>query len=264
MKTPCLVWLAYAACTLLVAGCTPLMAGTTVFSVAHAGLDDSCLGMPSVITFIQLRSAKCVIWSDALRHGPYNDPKYAPKTYRCAGVHTTFDGRRVEWECETKDGSTFTHVTIDAKSYRLSQGRIFLVSTRSGVTKIRQLKPDPVKLDLEGPARPSPNALWNLAERDPTIRAFFQGPQDKTAPLAHFRFNGNAKNEGKGQAQFELKNTEFKQFALLNGKYALIALYLNGKYEFSSDTDGYRAICSTPAFEYKAFTVGIKLRAEEF
>ena len=29
-------------------------------------------------------------------------------------------------------------------------------------------------------------------------------------PLAHFRFQADAKNKGKGVAKFELKNTQFK------------------------------------------------------
>lgn len=80
-----------------------------------------------------------------------------------------------------------------------------------------------------------------------------KGLQDKTGPLAHFRFNGNAENECQGDAQFELRNTEFRGDAL----------YLNGKYDLDNKS-GSRAVCSTPTFDYTAFTVAIRLKAEEF
>ncbi len=72
--------------------------------------------------------------------------------------------------------------------------------------------------------------------------------------LARFRFNGNAKNEGQGEAKFELQNTQFKDNAL----------FLNGKYEFGGDKDGYRAVCSTPKIDYTTFTVALRLKAKGF
>src|SRR5262249_4573562 len=78
-------------------------------------------------------------------------------------------------------------------------------------------------------------------------------------PLAHFRFDGNAKNEGKGEAEFELKNTEFKENALyLNGKYENVRL--NGK----ANTDGFRAICTTPKMNYESFAVALRFKGESF
>jgi hypothetical protein len=75
-------------------------------------------------------------------------------------------------------------------------------------------------------------------------------------PLAHFRFEADAKNKGKGVAKFELKNTQFKDQAL----------YLNGKYEWGagSEANGYRAVCLTPTMNYETFTVVIKIKPEEF
>jgi hypothetical protein len=80
--------------------------------------------------------------------------------------------------------------------------------------------------------------------------------EDKPAAgsLAHFRFKGDAKDANKGNPEFELKNTEFKDDAL----------YLNGIYEHNGKNDGYRAVCKTPQLDYNKFTVAIRFKAEEF
>jgi hypothetical protein len=70
--------------------------------------------------------------------------------------------------------------------------------------------------------------------------------------VAHFRFDANAKDKSTGAAEFELKNTEFKD----------TALYLNGINEFQGN--GYRAICKTPKLNYQSFTLALKLKAEDF
>jgi hypothetical protein len=74
------------------------------------------------------------------------------------------------------------------------------------------------------------------------------------APLAHFRFDGNGKDEKKGNPAFELKNTQFKDNAL----------YLNGKYEFYMPGAGYRAVCKCPTLDYAKFTVAIRFKAEAY
>lgn len=82
-----------------------------------------------------------------------------------------------------------------------------------------------------------------------------QAGDDAAAPLALFRFNGNAKNEGRGDAKFELKNAPFKDNAL----------YLNGKYEFDADKkDAFHAVCLTPMIDYQTYTVALRVRAEDF
>jgi hypothetical protein len=80
-------------------------------------------------------------------------------------------------------------------------------------------------------------------------------PADKlpTAPLAHFRFNGNANDEIRSNPAFRLKNTQFKENAL----------YLNGEYETPFHV-GYYAVCATPKLDYMSFTVALKFKAEEF
>lgn len=72
--------------------------------------------------------------------------------------------------------------------------------------------------------------------------------------VAHFRFDGNAKNEGKGEAEFEFKNTEFKDKSL----------YLNGLYEHNPLEKGFRAVCKTPKLDYEKFSVALRFKAQEF
>ena len=84
------------------------------------------------------------------------------------------------------------------------------------------------------------------------VLAAESGPQPPL--LAHYRFNGDATDEIKGNPDFELKNTAFKQNAL----------YLNGQYEFGAEQKGYRAVCKTPQLNFSAFTVVIRFKTEAF
>jgi hypothetical protein len=95
----------------------------------------------------------------------------------------------------------------------------------------------------------TPDGLGKLPPAAPA-----RGEKSQAAPLAWFRFGGNDKNEGKGEATFELINTEFQQNAL----------YLNGIYESSGAPGGYRAVCRTPALNYETFTVAVRFKAEDF
>lgn len=74
------------------------------------------------------------------------------------------------------------------------------------------------------------------------------------APLAHFTFNGHVKNSGKGKAEFNLLDTDFKDDSLV----------LNGIYEHGPVRGGSHAVCPTPEFEFKAFTVTLRFNASEF
>lgn len=75
------------------------------------------------------------------------------------------DGRRVSWKCETPDGKTGA-VRINAATYDLAKGPVFLVSTKGGETQVVQLQRDLSKL---APGQPS---LEKLAKDDPDIAAF--------------------------------------------------------------------------------------------
>jgi hypothetical protein len=78
-------------------------------------------------------------------------------------------------------------------------------------------------------------------------------PKDEAAPLGRFKFDGNATNSGIGKATFRLKNTEFKDDALV----------LNGLYNGTKPA-GYKAECATPALDYNRFTVALRAQAEDF
>lgn len=95
-------------------------------------------------------------------------------------------------------------------------------------------------------------ALLMLAGVQQFALAGAQEPQ--AAPVAHFSFNGHARNDAPGKAEFDLRQTEFRDDAL----------WLNGIYEFGPESGGYHAVCRTPDFQFTAFTVALRFRAEEF
>jgi hypothetical protein len=85
--------------------------------------------------------------------------------YAEQGSAQSADGRSFEWEVWTEDGRT-GQVRIDDASYDLSEGTLFIVSTRGGTTEARQLARDlsGVPLDNEG--------ILAFAESDPDLAVF--------------------------------------------------------------------------------------------
>jgi hypothetical protein len=78
-------------------------------------------------------------------------------------------------------------------------------------------------------------------------------PTSLIIPMARFRFNGEARNEGNGIATVE--NAEFR-----NTESGVKALYLNGVYgEYKENT-----ICKTPELKYSTWTAVIRFKAENF
>ena len=67
----------------------------------------------------------------------------------------------------TKDGRTFSHISINSKDYDLDKGRLFLLSTEDAKIRILQLDRDPTKLRIG-----NLNELAEL-ENDPDLRDFF-------------------------------------------------------------------------------------------
>ena len=51
------------------------------------------------------------------------------------------DGPEVKWEWITRDGRTGT-VTINGEAYDAAAGRVFLIATRGGQVRVRQLLSD--------------------------------------------------------------------------------------------------------------------------
>jgi hypothetical protein len=76
----------------------------------------------------------------------------------------------------------------------------------------------------------------------------------RTPVLAHFRFDGNARDEVAGNPDFELKNARFQGNALA----------LNGKYDGTDRAAGFRAVCRTPKLDYRAFAVALRFKFDGF
>ena len=80
------------------------------------------------------------------------------------------DGRhKIEWKGETSDGRSGP-ITINAVTYDLANGSLFLVSTRGEQPQVLQLKRDTMKLK---PGEESKRSLEDLARNDPDIAPFF-------------------------------------------------------------------------------------------
>ena len=81
-------------------------------------------------------------------------------------------------------------------------------------------------------------------------------PNNKTddiGTLAHYRFDGDAKDATNKNGEFSLNNTEFRDNAL----------YLNGIYEKSGASNGYLASCIIPGLNYEKFSVAMRFKADE-
>lgn len=106
-------------------------------------------------------------------------------------------------------------------------------------------------------------ALWTVLSIITLVTrsAFALAPSDGPRPdephtntLAHYRFDGNPKDEKPWNPDFQLKNTEFRDNAL----------YLNGIYGIGKTPNEFRAVCLTPNLDYNQFTVALRFKAEDF
>jgi hypothetical protein len=77
----------------------------------------------------------------------------------------TLDGRQFEWLVHTMDGVT-AEMWIDGRSIDLSQGNMFLISTRGGEVEIVQLA-----RDLSGLTAGNAS-IEAMADNDPDVAAF--------------------------------------------------------------------------------------------
>lgn len=92
--------------------------------------------------------------------GSTEDPIHRQEGYAAAA-----DGRRVEWHLETADGMTATF-TIDGQPYDLTQGTLFLISTREDATQIKQLERDLSNVE------PTLESCEAFARSDPDVSDF--------------------------------------------------------------------------------------------
>ena len=79
--------------------------------------------------------------------------------------------------------------------------------------------------------------------------------QEPPKPLAHLRFDGDAKDSSGNNTKVLLKN----------GKFKSDALYVNGKYDMGAERNR-ATTCKlrTPSLEYDSFTVAMRFKAQEF
>jgi len=113
----------------------------------------------------------------------------------------------------------------------------------------------PVNAPAAAPQSPDPRSAAPETDSSWKHRLSLRLPEP--VPLAHFRFGVSATNQAKGNAHWRLENTAFREDSL----------YLNGEYAMMDDRDkagGYVAVCETPEFQYKAFTVFIRFKAADF
>ena len=140
----------------LVAGCDK-----TAFHVSTQQWSEPPVGSA---TRIQLGAEQCVILTDLEK------PEGGPLSFeRCSGSHRSADGGRFSWEAERNDGRTFSEVSIDRIRYKLSNGRLILVTRKTGKVVVQQLPRAPEKL----------RDLQREMEKDRDIRAFFADPDAK-------------------------------------------------------------------------------------
>jgi len=106
-----------------------------------------------------------VVWTDVSSGSNFLPPiTTKPEGFVFEGHHRGPDGRHIDCRCATTDGRTGA-VTINDKTFDLDQGALFLVSTISGQTQVRQLKREILRSAGED--------LRNLAKNDQDIRDFF-------------------------------------------------------------------------------------------
>jgi hypothetical protein len=106
-----------------------------------------------------------VVWGDFLGGSGGRDSIDKDGLKCQAHLWNAQDSRRVEFTCETKDG-TSGRATIEGKDYDLANGTLFLVSAQGGQYRVKQLKRDLSHLQ-------SASELKEFGKNDPDIVGFF-------------------------------------------------------------------------------------------
>jgi hypothetical protein len=92
-------------------------------------------------------------------------------TYR--GQLDAKDGRKITWSCSTPDGKS-GKVVIDGQEFDLTEGALFLVSTKDKPTRVEQLVIDAGQLQ----AGLDTEKFSELAKADPRIAKFLETCKD--------------------------------------------------------------------------------------
>ena len=106
-----------------------------------------------------------VLWSDAAGGGGGSSSGNS-QGVKCQGNVLGRDGRRVEFNCDTKDAKT-GQATINGATYDLAAGTLFLLSTEGLRSQVKQLKRNLSDLKFER------DSLEAFGRNDPDIAGFF-------------------------------------------------------------------------------------------
>ena len=83
-----------------------------------------------------------MIWDDIKGSHEYDgSSSTSDSMFKQRGYAESLDGRRYDYQLQTTDEKT-TVFTIDGTEYDLSQGALFLITTKGGTTRIQQLNHD--------------------------------------------------------------------------------------------------------------------------
>ena len=85
--------------------------------------------------------------------------------YKQKGSESGRDGRRLEWQLETKDASS-VKVRLGGKEYDASKGSLFLVKTKGGKTEVEQLAKD------LSAVQPDTKSIEEFARKDAAVSKF--------------------------------------------------------------------------------------------
>jgi hypothetical protein len=107
-----------------------------------------------------------MIWHDVLGSGGgQGSGSTTDPIYRYRGYAESLDGRRFDWEVQTADGKT-AQFKIDHTDYDLSDGHLFIVTTKNGKTDVKQLHRDLASV------QPNQASCVAFAKSDPDVARF--------------------------------------------------------------------------------------------
>jgi hypothetical protein len=110
-----------------------------------------------------------MIWHDAIvASNSHGSSSTGSSVYTLKGHAESENGIRVEWDLETSDGKTAQFI-IDNTNYDLSEGALFIISTKTGTTTIMQLNRD------LSDVQPEHDSCVAFGENDPDVADFING-----------------------------------------------------------------------------------------
>ena len=114
-----------------------------------------------------------MIWHDAIAaSNSHGSSSTESSVYTLKGYAESENGIRVEWDLETSDGKTAQFI-IDNTNYDLSEGALFIISTKTGTTTIMQLNRDLSSV------QPEYDSCVAFGENDPDVVYFIRGTSNE-------------------------------------------------------------------------------------